>query len=221
LRTNKEVALARVEEEAARLHREVDARRAQVRVDIERAYDDKVTATGHALDTASAVVAELLTAEASAVDALKLSPGTAPVMLVHVARTVEASLAVAQVTPTLDVEGVLAFEPVSQEVRELGRVVTSSDTGAGTSTPGASRASVGMGVGAPRADVWEGVRVGPLSPTAPPVSATTTPPVMTPPPGAPCVKLPHASSDAQRALIGASQDQRLKQIATREVAVPQ
>jgi hypothetical protein len=141
LALNRSVALEALAAATARLHADVDARHAAMVREIDAAFDAKVAGLQRELSAARAGAAELATMVATAEAALAASSssGTGSGMLVHVSRSVEASLEVARCRDAVDGDWCsLVFEAVGVEeggdgVVSLGRLRTSSTAPAAVS----------------------------------------------------------------------------------------
>jgi hypothetical protein len=131
LALNRSLALEALAAATARLHADVDARHAAMVREIDAAYDAKVAGLQRELSAARAGAAELATMVATAEAALAASVTTGSVMRVHVGRSVEASLGVAQCRKAVDGDWcILSFEAAPLErtdgVVALGSLRTSA-----------------------------------------------------------------------------------------------
>jgi hypothetical protein len=122
----------------ARMHAAVDAKHAALLVNIEATYDNKVAAAQVGLAGARAAAAELATVAATAEAGLGTTASAA--MRVHVARSVDQSLVVAQRRDEVDASvATLDFEGASDEELDamtLGWIVAGTPVAAGGLPPG-------------------------------------------------------------------------------------
>ncbi len=138
LASRRAVAVEALEAATTRLHAVVDAKSAVLLADIQAAYDAKVAALQVGLTTARSAAAELATVAATA--EAGVGAFASPVMRVHVAASVVASLDLAQRRGGVVADvATLGFEGLPEEELDaavkLGRVVTGTEAAAGGPSP--------------------------------------------------------------------------------------
>ncbi len=139
LASRRAVAVEALDVATARLHTVVDAKHAELLAEIQAAFDAKVAAVQVGLAAARSAAAELATVAATAEAGLGAT--ASPVMRVHVAASVAASVDLAQRRDGVDADvTTLGFEGLSKEelgaAVRLGRVVTGTEAVVGGPSAG-------------------------------------------------------------------------------------